>query len=1503
MAVDETTGTSSTGRLTEAQKRRLRESARRREAERRREATRARDEQRRAEAREKSVAPTRARPPVMGESARDKVPAADPATDRLRPVQAERNRKVAARDRFAASLAAPQDFSAGRTVRRLGTQLKEIPAELGPALVTVGKAVGKDSYDYLTNPLGPEGGSFKRTREDVLKPLARDLKYLASPGPVIVRRDEQGRTVYRTPAGGETLEKKQAARGYFEKFEERPLDYLLIGRGSALGAGNVAARAGQTGRLGERAKQLGTPGQRSLEARTGGRFSTPTSANPVRRQEQELMRKLTTGATRKVEETIGRELPVVGEHARAVRLGKKQQTRAQQADVSRAVRPFQRAFHGIKPSGRIAIVLRAQGVSPSQMRAFVEQELADARTQYELSVDVPEKARALKGEIRDHERMLRVLSKTSDDVYSKVDTDPKLIAAFEAARTLSGKTGDLLEALNKLDPVARELRPYLTARVVGGARFVEQKAQKGRAAQTRLYPGRSRTVERPRSVEEAEQRVRELETFLEPRIQTVYRYLRDVNPTRASQGDKRPRRVQSDADKFKTQAIGQGDFVDKDFRPIRERTGAQARDRDWQRAEEIIYKRAQGSQHPVMRKIAAAMDELDALKAGVLREREGDALGDEITLYHRTTPAAAAEIRRTGKLTSRENTGEVFASTHRQGQARGYGEAVVPIRVPRDRARLDDEFPDGEQHFAVPADAVRIADQPFGTVREVIPGKPRKVQLREIEARRRGGDFQGGPDVEQLKQDLADLFQFPHTGPKLRTTPPQKQAGRVPPKAPGITKRNKAIRLLASRWLPAPEAWSDAYVKAVGYAHALDRGELAMRVAKPLNEAGETDKGWYYVNLDQVTTPRGKPQTRKIPRAERERADLIDQLDELLEAGDGDLEGFVRERVASRDLADVRGWIERETQRTGKPPRIGQISPEDYRNLFGEFAPATALTRILLERPTNFWRTLTLTYRPAWVVNNFLGQNLLYAINNATPGGVKAYAQAALDEARGNDDRYFPEDLRFGLFQAEAAPGQLAGTGRFTGATNSAIRVAAVSERKMRDAIQRFNAGVTDNTPRRAAFYRLAAKETAFLNRLEGTNRSFDEFLTELRRAAEDPVRGDKKLRETHDRLVQETLDQLIDFNDLSTFERRVIRRAVPFYSWIKGITKATVKLGLDSPLRVAFLSIVAQTIGDEELERLVGRGSDVLNSFAPLGKARQTERGREQTGLATGGLNPFQTVSDVVGYAGDAFGGSGADPRANPALAANPVIRGLIETASRRDLFTGKELAGPRATILPKQFVRSFPIVSTIERSVRDEDPLTKSGKPKLTVPNQSTRFGPVDVPNEALNYLGYPVRVKNLDTAEAIAEKELREDLSPEAREFRKVFADRRRFYEAARASMPQALENGRLPKKLRDAFNIEAERQAMYARASKGKRAGTVEYQRARYEADLRLLVKHGLVTRERADAVLTQARAADFAAIKDARREISERYYQAEGGQLFYISHARRALIDAGATLND
>ena len=70
-----------------------------------------------------------------------------------------------------------------------------------------------------------------------------------------------------------------------------------------------------------------------------------------------------------------------------------------------------------------------------------------------------------------------------------------------------------------------------------------------------------------------------------------------------------------------------------------------------------------------------------------------------ITLYHRTTEQAKEKILSSGKMTAKEDG--IFFSTKKDGQADGYGDSVIEMRIPAEKLILDDIF-DDEAHLRYP---------------------------------------------------------------------------------------------------------------------------------------------------------------------------------------------------------------------------------------------------------------------------------------------------------------------------------------------------------------------------------------------------------------------------------------------------------------------------------------------------------------------------------------------------------------------------------------------------------------------------------------------------------------------------------------------------------------------------------------------------------------------------------------------------------------------------------
>lgn len=76
-------------------------------------------------------------------------------------------------------------------------------------------------------------------------------------------------------------------------------------------------------------------------------------------------------------------------------------------------------------------------------------------------------------------------------------------------------------------------------------------------------------------------------------------------------------------------------------------------------------------------------------------------------LWHHTSPKNASAIYRSGQFNSEENDEHghpvVFFSNVPFGMAKGYGAGAVHLHVPEHLARLEDEFPSGEQHYSMRA--------------------------------------------------------------------------------------------------------------------------------------------------------------------------------------------------------------------------------------------------------------------------------------------------------------------------------------------------------------------------------------------------------------------------------------------------------------------------------------------------------------------------------------------------------------------------------------------------------------------------------------------------------------------------------------------------------------------------------------------------------------------------------------------------------------------------------
>ena len=114
-----------------------------------------------------------------------------------------------------------------------------------------------------------------------------------------------------------------------------------------------------------------------------------------------------------------------------------------------------------------------------------------------------------------------------------------------------------------------------------------------------------------------------------------------------------------------------------------------------------------------------------------------------------------------------------------------------------------------------------------------------------------------------------------------------------------------------------------------------------------------------------------------------------------------------------------------------------------------------------------------------------------------------------------------------------------------------------------------FNLNETQNTLARAGVYMNKLDET-----LQGMGRTIDEISPES--VAADPV-----LFQAVSDAVSFTNETLGAFSELTPWEANVLRQAFPFWSWIKFINKAAMKLVVDNPDRVLFHAHLGSMVAD----------------------------------------------------------------------------------------------------------------------------------------------------------------------------------------------------------------------------------------------------------------------------------------------------------------------------------
>lgn len=449
-----------------------------------------------------------------------------------------------------------------------------------------------------------------------------------------------------------------------------------------------------------------------------------------------------------------------------------------------------------------------------------------------------------------------------------------------------------------------------------------------------------------------------------------------------------------------------------------------------------------------------------------------------------------------------------------------------------------------------------------------------------------------------------------------------------------------------------------------------------------------------------------------------------EKIPETAQLGGSHMLAIAREFEREEDLTTIDKDDADLAEQTIDGRRYRLIVPKRFADEFrSEGKKSNFFLKNIIEKPMDVWRTLLLHLRVPWLVNNILGNSFLYAMRFAGVGGLASLLRFYAEDAKTMG--YVPAMRRLASYtlskedQAQLNPEQIRGTfleTSATGETPQAIRdLMPASAARYIDESRRARQGVkiaqgvptllpridkaTERYLRRKASVRVLRGSQEVQDayrriRQEGGDPSFKE-------AVERAYAGDPNFK---DYVMTEVNQALGDFLSLSRTERSYIRQLVPFYAWMREISRIAGHLLIDHPLRLVVLNQLAQAASEIQAEEVPEymRGAVLQEKAGWLGALMDkipggplSPGGEGVAALNLHGASPYATVTDTARglRALGPFGANQYDKREFLGNL-NPLIGAAAESITRPPSAPSRGLAPD----VVEEFLRSIPQVQAIE-------------------------------------------------------------------------------------------------------------------------------------------------------------------------------------------------------------
>lgn len=466
-------------------------------------------------------------------------------------------------------------------------------------------------------------------------------------------------------------------------------------------------------------------------------------------------------------------------------------------------------------------------------------------------------------------------------------------------------------------------------------------------------------------------------------------------------------------------------------------------------------------------------------------------------------------------------------------------------------------------------------------------------------------EWVGGPSIEELKTRGLDPVYFPDTD---AVRPPtlsfNSGGGKRLPKRPGATKQNTGALMMAGQLIHNPAVLNKSWLEAVKFQHYKDTHNALIEMA---TESPDIPHGYQAI--------RELPSER-VPHMDKARGEFMKAIDD---------EGVFRQDAP--------------TMTTRSPDTATRLANGNYlvvpdkivKQMTGEFTRQNEFIRKMNRYPLKVWRALVLGLRPAWLVNNVVGNTMMYLIHSARPEDLKQLAGAFKEFATPKQhkaidqilDKHFAGQTQGGFVASEFPSFNPQGVGRYGGKLQ-----------KTTAAVGRGMGAVASALPKIDKRWEQAlrkAKVKAELKRHPG----LQEKVERMGKETAEFEHLDKVLSENPDitqAVYDRVNDALGDFDHMSPAERSTVRSLLPFWSWFKAIAGVSAKLVVEQPLKVNVFGHLGRIAIQTSLEEQgIPRDEWPQSLMGMLGMHRDSD-GRI-SGFSTAGLNPYMTVAQLGAF------------------------------------------------------------------------------------------------------------------------------------------------------------------------------------------------------------------------------------------------------------------------------